>query len=116
MDTRVKERLIGAVVLIGIIVAFVPEMLSGPPPSGANAAPQEKSLRTYTIDLAPPAPDTGQAEADSAPEAAGSPNASSAPSSQAANSPAPQSPAQSTRSGSETAPATGTPAQGSPDT
>src|SRR5262245_47794441 len=66
MDTRVKERLIGAVVLIGIIVAFVPEMLSGPRPPGPAAAPAEKALRTYTIDLQPPAPDSGDAEDEAA--------------------------------------------------
>jgi len=108
MDTRVKERLIGAVMLIGIIVAFVPEMLSGPHPSGAAAAPQEKSLRTYTIDLAPPAPDTGQAETENAPEPAAG---NSVPS--GTSSPAPEAPAKPSAAQSASAP--GTPPQGSPD-
>lgn len=50
MDTRVKERLVGAAVLVGIIVAFVPEMLSGP--RHENSAPASSDqVRTYTIDL-----------------------------------------------------------------
>ncbi len=53
METSVKERLIGAVILVALIVALVPEILSGPrksPDVGATAA-TEQPLRTYTIDL-----------------------------------------------------------------
>jgi len=50
MDTRIKERLVGAAVLVGIIVALVPEMLSGP--RQENPAPASgDQVRTYTIDL-----------------------------------------------------------------
>jgi len=56
MDTAVKERLVGAVVLVGLIVLLVPEMLSGPRHEAAQqtSAP-EGAVRTYTIDLAPQA-------------------------------------------------------------
>lgn len=71
MDRRVKERLIGATILVVLVVLLVPEFLSGPhrdvaPPPPASAA----SVRTYTVDvahigtappapLAPPAPSSG---------------------------------------------------------
>ena len=53
METRVKERLIGALILIALIVLLVPELLTGPHPargSGANGG----AVQTYTIDLAAP--------------------------------------------------------------
>lgn len=56
METAVKERLVGAVVLVGLIVALVPEMLSGPRREATPARPSaDGTVRTYTIDLAPPA-------------------------------------------------------------
>jgi DedD protein len=53
METRVKERLVGAVILVVVIVALVPEILSGPrhTPAAGESADSEQSLRTYTIDL-----------------------------------------------------------------
>lgn len=59
METAVKERLMGAVVLVGLIVALVPEMLSGPRREGTgHSASTDGAVRTFTIDLAPPtAPD-----------------------------------------------------------
>jgi DedD protein len=54
METPVKERLVGAVVLVGLIVALVPEMLSGPRRGGAShSASADGAVRTFTIDLAP---------------------------------------------------------------
>jgi DedD protein len=55
MDRRVKERLVGATILIAIVVLVVPELLSGPkptaPPPALNAiAPQP--IRNVTVDLA----------------------------------------------------------------
>jgi DedD protein len=55
MDRRVKERLVGATILVVLIVLIVPELLSGPktrvtpmqPPSGAAEA-----VRNVTVDLA----------------------------------------------------------------
>ena len=57
METAVKERLVGAVILVGLIVALVPEMLSGPrrPPAAERDAPNG-TVRVHTIDLAPPTP------------------------------------------------------------
>jgi DedD protein len=56
VDTHLKERLVGAAVLVAAAVILIPEMLSGP--SGRDAAPaggtrtaEEGGVRTYTIDL-----------------------------------------------------------------
>lgn len=57
MDRRVKERLVGATILVVLIVLIVPELLSGPkarvtpvqPPSAAGPA---EALRNVTVDLA----------------------------------------------------------------
>jgi len=69
LETLLKQRLTGAVLLVALIVIVVPELLSGPPshapaaPVGAaDATPADSSavavspiqgaaLRTYTIDL-----------------------------------------------------------------
>jgi len=53
METVVKERLVGAVVLVGLIVALVPEMLSGPRREADTRQAADGSVRTYTIDLDP---------------------------------------------------------------
>src|SRR5258708_37948257 len=57
MDRRVKERLVGATILVVLIVLIVPELLSGPkarvtpvqPPSAAGPA---EAVRNVTVDLA----------------------------------------------------------------
>jgi DedD protein len=57
MDRRVKERLVGATILVVLIVLIVPELLSGPkarvtpvqPPSAAGPA---EVVRNVTVDLA----------------------------------------------------------------
>jgi DedD protein len=57
MDRRVKERLLGATILVVLIVLIVPELLSGPkarvtpvqPPSAAGPA---EAVRNVTVDLA----------------------------------------------------------------
>lgn len=58
MDTHLKERLVGAAVLVAAAVILIPEMLSGPggdafdvPPT---APPADSGIRTYTIDLSNP--------------------------------------------------------------
>ncbi len=53
METRVKERLVGAVMFVALIVALVPEILSGPrrTTSTAGSTVSEQPLKTYTIDL-----------------------------------------------------------------
>jgi DedD protein len=69
MDRRVKERLVGASILVVLIVLVVPALLSGPPrgPAPAAAAPglpvtvgAAEPIRNVTVDLAtrrPPAPE-----------------------------------------------------------
>jgi cell division septation protein DedD len=57
MERRVKERLVGATILVVLIVLIVPELLSGPkarvtqvqPPSTAGPA---EAVRNVTVDLA----------------------------------------------------------------
>jgi len=69
MDRRVKERLIGASILVALIVLVVPELLSGPKPAALSAprpptAPEP--TRNVTVDLA-----TSKAPANSEVEPAG---------------------------------------------
>ena len=55
VDTRVKERLTGAIILVALLVLLVPELLSGPGSSAATAHPSAadgQQMRSYTIDLA----------------------------------------------------------------
>ena len=75
MDRRVKERLVGASILVVLIVLIVPELLSGPasPPTAAPP-PAGTPARTVTVDLA-----TSKAPAqESAVDAAAAPLASAA--------------------------------------
>jgi DedD protein len=69
MDRRVKERLVGASILVALIVLIVPALLSGPapvpPPPLDSTAPRlpvgtPEPIRNVTVDLAtsrPPAPE-----------------------------------------------------------
>jgi DedD protein len=50
LDSLVKERLTGAIILVVLIVLLVPELLSGP--SRPAPVSQDPPLRSYTIDLA----------------------------------------------------------------
>jgi DedD protein len=59
MERRVKERLIGATILLALIVLVVPELLSGPgrrlgspPPAPPAASGAAEALRNVTVDLA----------------------------------------------------------------
>jgi DedD protein len=64
MDRRVKERLVGAVILLALIVSIVPELLPGPAPSAKAAKPAiaPEPVRNITVDLATSkAPETGPA-------------------------------------------------------
>ena len=73
MDRRVKERLVGASILVVLIVLIVPEFLSGPPtgpitPRLPVSAPEP--VRNVTVDLATskaPEPAVEPAPASSAP-------------------------------------------------
>ncbi|HEY2780037.1 MAG TPA: SPOR domain-containing protein [Steroidobacteraceae bacterium] len=86
MDRRVKERLIGASILVALIVLVVPELLSGPrpaagaPPAMLPAATPEPN-RTVTVELGTSKP-TVNSDAE-APTPAASP-ASAAPATTAA--------------------------------
>ena len=52
MDSRAKQRLTGAVILVALFVLLVPELLTGPRGTDAPAgAPADEGMRRYTIDL-----------------------------------------------------------------
>lgn len=53
MEQALKDRLVGAVVLVGIAVLLIPELLSGRKPTAAVDVTAD-GARTYTIDLQPP--------------------------------------------------------------
>jgi DedD protein len=101
MDRRVKERLVGASILVVLIVLIVPELLSGPAPGPVTprlpvSAPQP--VRNVTVDLATnkaPAPEpAAEAAASSAqpPPGTGSGDAASAVAEPTPASPAPAAP------------------------
>lgn len=54
MDSRAKQRLTGAVILVALFVLLVPELLTGPKTSNGHVSPEEEGLRRYTIDLNAP--------------------------------------------------------------
>jgi len=67
MDSRAKQRLTGAVILVAVFVLLVPELLRGPRQTDApEGAAADEGMRRYTIDLdasAPPArPDISSAQ------------------------------------------------------
>ncbi|HEY2463702.1 MAG TPA: SPOR domain-containing protein [Steroidobacteraceae bacterium] len=98
MDRRVKERLIGASILVALVVLVVPELLSGPKPTTAPAptlpAAAPDPIRNVTVDLTTSkAPANAEAE-PAAPQASATSDPASAAStaaSSAANTPAAQS-------------------------
>jgi DedD protein len=94
MDRRVKERLIGASILVALAVLVVPELLSGPKPTAAPAptlpAAAPEPTRNVTVDLSTSKP---PANAEAEPVAPETPASSAAPS--AANAPIPESAAAS---------------------
>jgi DedD protein len=57
MDSRAKQRLTGAVILVALFVLLVPELLRGPRGAdapgtgGKEGATSEEGMRRYTIDL-----------------------------------------------------------------
>jgi DedD protein len=61
METRVKERLIGALILIALIVLLVPELLTGPHEERGSGTRDGGAVQTYTIDLTAPASQTAPA-------------------------------------------------------
>lgn len=77
MDRRVKERLVGASILVAIVVLVVPELLSGPKPAAPPAAPNAiapEPIRNVTVDLATskaPAPSDAESPVAASPPTAG---------------------------------------------
>jgi DedD protein len=77
MDRRVKERLVGASILVVLIVLIVPELLPGPVPPPFGARPPVSTpepVRNVTVDLATskapaPEPEPAAASSEEAPEA-----------------------------------------------
>ncbi len=71
MDRRVKERLIGASILVALIVLVVPELLSGPKPAAGPpaatlpVAATPEPIRNVTVDLSTSKP-AANPEADAA--------------------------------------------------
>jgi DedD protein len=90
MDRRVKERLIGASILVAFVVLVVPELLSGPKPTAAPvptlpaAAPEP--TRSIEVDLATSRPPDTPTAAPLVPDTAASAAASSAANTPAADS------------------------------
>jgi DedD protein len=75
MDRRVKERLIGASILVALVVLVVPELLSGPKPNAGPApalpAAAPDPIRNVTVDLTTSkAPANAEVEPSAAPPAA----------------------------------------------
>jgi DedD protein len=68
VERQLKERLVGAAVLMAMAVVLIPEMLSGPrrPPAPAPAQPaaerNEANLKRYTIELNGPQPSAAAPE------------------------------------------------------
>jgi DedD protein len=94
MDRRVKERLIGASILVALVVLVVPELLSGPKPNAAPAptlpAAAPEPIRNVTVDLT-----TNKAPANPEAEPAPQPTASPAAQVPVAQTPAATGPAPS---------------------
>jgi DedD protein len=53
LEQQAKERLTGGVILVVLLVALVPELLTGPRavPSPTPAQPDQAPMRSYTMDL-----------------------------------------------------------------
>jgi DedD protein len=67
MDSRAKQRLTGAVILVALFVLLVPELLTGPKDGAhAPATPEDEGMRRYTIDLDAPSSPAGQPPAEPA--------------------------------------------------
>jgi DedD protein len=112
MDRRVKERLIGASILVVLIVLVVPELLSGPKSAAPSATPAAifpanapEPTRNVTLDLA-----TSKAPANSEVEPAETEGSPASAAGAAKGGEAAPALATSTAASSSTAPATAAPA------
>ena len=80
VERHVKERLIGAAVLVAAAVILIPEMLSGPDSDPENEeraiATSDAPLKTYTIDLSKSASQATAAQSDPMSTAAPPPESS----------------------------------------
>ena len=107
MDTQLKKRLTGAVILVILAVLIVPALLTGPKaPAERAAAPDDSApIRSYTIDLTaatPPRATDGPAAAPT--------TATASPSAQAQPSATPPAAASASPPAPTLAPAPGVPA------
>ena len=66
MDSRAKQRLTGAVILVALFVLLVPELLTGPRNADAPGTAAEDGMRRYTIDLSAPNPSATPVESQPA--------------------------------------------------
>jgi DedD protein len=79
MEVRVRERLVGALVLVALVVLLVPALLKGPQqPQGAAPAPQLKSVEVTLDDGKRPAADDALVPEPAAPAARAVPAATDA--------------------------------------
>jgi DedD protein len=51
MESRAKQRLTGAIILVALFVLLVPELLTGPRAAHPDAQAPDQGMRRYTIDL-----------------------------------------------------------------
>jgi len=66
MDSRAKQRVTGAVILVALFVLLVPALLTGPPNADAPGTASEDGMRRYTIDLSAPNPSATPADSQPA--------------------------------------------------
>jgi DedD protein len=95
MDRRVKERLVGASILVVLIVLIVPELLSGPAPGPATSrlpASAPQPVRNVTVDLATNKAQAPEPVAEAAASSAQPPETGSADAASAAAEPPPGQP------------------------
>jgi DedD protein len=70
MDSRAKQRLTGAVILVALFVLLVPELLTGPRGADAPGTAAEEGMRRYTIDLNAANPSAPPVESPASPAVA----------------------------------------------
>jgi len=66
MDSRAKQRLTGAVILVAVFVLLVPALLTGPRNADVPGTAAEDGMRRYTIDLNAANPSATPAEPQTA--------------------------------------------------